>query len=59
MGPDNTEIAIEEAEHLIEMCDENGDGFLSKNEIMDNHELWLDSDATEYGQQLRYAHEEL
>jgi len=41
------------------MCDENGDGVLSKNEIMDNHELWLDSDATEYGQQLRYAHEEL
>jgi len=59
LGPDNTEIAIEEADHLIEMCDENNDNFLSYDEVLENNDVWLDSDATEYGQQLKYIHQEL
>jgi len=59
MGPDNTEIAIEETEHLIDMCDEDKDGKLTIDEILENHEVFLDSDATEYGQQLRFIHDEL
>lgn len=59
LGPDNTEIAIEETEHLIDMCDDDKDGKLTISEILANHEVFLDSDATEYGQQLRFAHDEL
>jgi len=59
LGPDNTEIAIEEADHLIEMCDENNDNLLQYDEVLENNDVWLDSDATEYGQQLKYIHDEL
>ena len=41
------------------MCDDDKDGKLTISEILANHEVFLDSDATEYGQQLRYAHDEL
>ena len=41
------------------MCDENSDNFLSYDEVLENNDVWLDSDATEYGQQLKYIHEEL
>ena len=47
------------SEHLIDMCDDDKDGKLTISEILANHEVFLDSDATEYGQQLRYAHDEL
>ena len=51
LSPDNTEIAIDEAEHLIDMCDEDEDERLTPDEIVENHDLWVDSDATEYGAQ--------
>jgi len=57
LSPDNTEIAIDEAEHLIDMCDEDEDERLTPDEIVDNHDLWVDSDATEYGAQLRHYDE--
>jgi len=57
LSPDNTEIAIDEAEHLIDMCDEDEDEKLTPDEIVDNHDLWVDSDATEYGAQLRHYDE--
>ena len=41
------------------MCDDDKDGKLTISEILANHEVFLDSDATEYGQQLRFAHDEL
>ena len=41
------------------MCDDNKDGKLTISEILANHEVFLDSDATEYGQQLRFAHDKL
>jgi len=57
LSPDNTEIAIDEAEHLIDMCDEDEDDRLTPDEIVENHDLWVDSDATEYGAQLRHYDE--
>merc|ERR1712157_338932 len=57
LSPDNTEIAIDEAEHLIDMCDEDEDEKLTPEEIVENHDLWVDSDATEYGAQLRHYDE--
>jgi len=57
LSPDNTEIAIDEAEHLIDMCDEDEDERLTPEEIVENHDLWVDSDATEYGAQLRHYDE--
>merc|ERR1711990_33908 len=57
LSPDNTEIAIDEAEHLIDMCDEDEDERLTPDEIVENHDLWVDSDATEYGAQLRHYDE--
>ena len=57
LSPDNTEIAIDEAEHLIDMCDEDEDEKLTPDEIVDNHDLWVDSYATEYGAQLRHYDE--
>lgn len=59
MGPDNTEIAIEETEHIMEMSDEDQDGLITLAEVLDNHDLWVDSDATQFGQQLRFIHDEL
>jgi len=59
IGPDNTEIAIEETDHIIDMSDENGDNLISLEEMLGNHDLWVDSDATQFGQQLRWAHDEL
>ena len=41
------------------MCDANSDGRLTVDELLDNHDIWVDSDATEYGQQLKYVHDEL
>jgi len=57
LSPDNTEIAIDEAEHLVDMCDEDEDEKLTPDEIVENHDLWVDSDATEYGAQLRHYDE--
>jgi len=52
LDPDNTEEANEEAEHLMEECDSNNDSRLSISEIVNNHEIWVESDATDYGRHL-------
>ena len=41
------------------MSDEDGDTLLTVSEVLANHDLWVDSDATQFGQQLRFAHDEL
>lgn len=58
IAPSNAESANEEAEHLMDECDENKDGRLTSDEILQNHDLWLESDATDYGQQLLKNHDE-
>ena len=47
------------SDHIIDMSDENGDNLISLEEMLGNHDLWVDSDATQFGQQLRWAHDEL
>lgn len=54
---DNGEIAVDEADHLIETADGDGDGTLSLQEVLDAMEDFIESDATEYGNMLR--HDEL
>jgi len=46
------EVTTEEAEHLIAETDSNGDGKLSSDEILAQHELWVGSEATDYGNML-------
>nr|XP_034311901.1 calumenin isoform X1 [Crassostrea gigas] len=48
--PDNNEAAVEEAEHLIERSDSDKDGKLSIEEIVNNHEDFVGSQATNYGE---------
>lgn len=50
MLPDNNEAAVEEAEHLIERSDSDKDGKLSIEEIVNNHEDFVGSQATNYGE---------
>ncbi|THD20042.1 Reticulocalbin-1 [Fasciola hepatica] len=44
--------AVSEAEHLIMETDSDKDGQLSKDEILRQHELWVGSQATDYGRHL-------
>lgn len=48
--PDNNEAAVEEAEHLIERSDSDKDSKLSIEEIINNHEDFVGSQATNYGE---------
>ncbi|KAI6659988.1 Calumenin-B [Oopsacas minuta] len=47
--PEGYDHALLEARYLISMSDSNVDGKLSKQEILDNHVLFVGSAATEYG----------
>ncbi|KAJ7311235.1 hypothetical protein JRQ81_006848 [Phrynocephalus forsythii] len=60
--PNNEGIAQEEAAHVIEEMDVDGDGKLMEAEIVQNQDLFLNSEATDYGRQLNdesFYHEEL
>ncbi|XP_003463622.1 reticulocalbin-2 [Cavia porcellus] len=60
--PNNQGIAQEEALHLIDEMDLNGDKKLSEEEILENQDLFLTSEATDYGRQLHddyFYHDEL
>ncbi|XP_051838403.1 reticulocalbin-2 [Antechinus flavipes] len=54
--PNNQGIAQEEALHLIEEMDLNSDAKLSEAEIIENQDLFLTSEATDYGRQLHDEH---
>lgn len=53
LSPDNADLAWEEVDELFNLCDEDDDGVLSPDEIIEEMDMWIDSDATEYGDQLR------
>ena len=55
--PGTDELAEDEANHLINMADTNGDGQLTIKEILDKTDHFVGSSATDYGNFLR--HEEL
>lgn len=57
--PHRRVLADEEAEHLIQETDMNNDERLSFDEILDRHDLWVGSAATDYGQSLHHDPSEL
>lgn len=59
MASDNTVLAREEVEHLMEESDADGNKKLDVEEILENYGQWIESDATDYGQQLLQNHDEL
>lgn len=52
---DNREEAEEEAEHLIKIADTDDDGKLSEREIVEAHEEFVGSQATDYGTYLHFV----
>ena len=46
------EKAKKEAEHLMHECDQNQDGKLTSDEIIENHQIWLHTEATDFGRKL-------
>ncbi|XP_063799630.1 reticulocalbin-2 isoform X2 [Pseudophryne corroboree] len=54
--PNNIGVSQEEANHLVESIDQDGDGKLSEYEILQNRDIFLTSEATDYGRQLQDEH---
>lgn len=52
--PNQQDEAEDEADHLMDETDTNKDGKLTKLEILDQHDLWVGSSATDYG---RHVHD--
>ena len=50
------EIAEEEVEHLFASSDDDHDGLLSFEEIIDHHDVFVGSEATDYGDHLNNIH---
>ncbi|XP_059170664.1 calumenin-like isoform X1 [Physella acuta] len=50
--PEDYDHSTAEAEHLIRSSDENRDGKLSKEEILDKYDLFVGSQATDFGEAL-------
>ncbi|XP_052775237.1 calumenin-like isoform X1 [Mya arenaria] len=52
---DNRDEAVEEAEHLFQTADLNGDNRLTEREMVDAHEEFVGSQATDYGHHLHFV----
>lgn len=48
----HSEVATEEVDHLFVAADDNHDDRLSHQEIIDNSETFVGSEATDYGEHL-------
>ncbi|CAK5116021.1 unnamed protein product [Meloidogyne enterolobii] len=58
--PDFKQTAKQEADHLIESADENKDGKLSIDEVVNAYKIFVGSEVTNYGEHLlSVSHEEL
>ncbi|XP_055375624.1 reticulocalbin-2 [Condylostylus longicornis] len=58
--PNQEQIALEEVDHLFAISDEDHDLRLSYLEIINNHETFVGSEATDFGEQLEnMEHDEL
>jgi len=51
--PTGFDHAEAEAKHLIQMADDNKDRQLSKDEILNHYDVFVGSQATDYGEQLQ------
>lgn len=49
----------QQAIHLIEEMDQDGDGQISEAEVLKNQDTFLNSEVTDYGRQLHVSHDEL
>lgn len=54
--PSNEEVAKEEVDHLFAGADADMDDLLKFEEIIKNHELFVGSEATDYGDHLKNLH---
>lgn len=52
VSPNIDAVVREETEHLLSETDKDKDGQLTKQEILDEYELWVGSEATDYGDML-------
>ncbi|CAH8604164.1 unnamed protein product [Schistosoma bovis] len=50
--PGFDKTAADETEHLFNETDKDKDGLLTKEEVLDQHDLWVGSQATDYGRHL-------
>ncbi|XP_050685274.1 calumenin isoform X2 [Leptidea sinapis] len=57
--PDNLEIAEEEVDHLFASADDDHDDLLSFDEILQHHDVFVGSEATDYGHELDRFDDEL
>lgn len=48
-----SDVATDEVNHLFAASDNDGDDRLSYEEIVDNHDLFVGSEATDYGDHLQ------
>lgn len=48
-----SDVATDEVNHLFAAADVDQDDRLSYNEIVDNHDLFVGSEATDYGDHLQ------
>lgn len=54
--PSSDEIADEEVDHLFAASDDDHDDILSFEEILDHHDVFVGSEATDYGEHLNNIH---
>lgn len=54
--PSNDEIAEEEVDHLFASSDDDHDDLLSFSEILEHHDIFVGSEATDYGDHLHNIH---
>ncbi|KAJ3596795.1 hypothetical protein NHX12_003195 [Muraenolepis orangiensis] len=59
VAPNSYGSAREEALHLIKDMDHDSDGKISEAEVLENQELFMNSEVTDYGRQLHISHDEL
>ena len=52
IAPQDYDHSEAEARHLIAESDGNKDGTLSKQEVLDNYDLFVGSQATDFGEAL-------
>lgn len=54
--PSNDDIATDEVDHLFAAADDDHDNRLSYEEILDHHDTFVGSEATDYGDHLQDIH---
>ncbi|XP_065646264.1 calumenin-B [Hydra vulgaris] len=58
LPPDYDHITSE-AQHLISEADADDDGKLTKSEVVEKYDLFVGSQATDFGEALKYKHDEM